>query len=231
MGRLARALRQRGAEVFTPTLTGLGEREHLATRDVGLNTHIQDVGSVLHYEDLRDVVLVGHSYGGAVVTGVADRTRDRIRRLIYFDAFVLRDGESMADVLGPDLIRALNELALSEGDGWRVPSPFSMEQFGVTNPGDVAWNERGLTLHPLKTLVEPLALQPEPLPFPVSYISCTEQRMGLLDQSAARARSEGWEYQELSSTHAAPAIAPDRCADLLLTIAVADAPVNRASSG
>ena len=165
MARLARVLRQRGADVFTPTLTGLGEREHLATREVGLNTHIQDVVSVLHYENLREVVLVGHSYGGTVITGAADRARNRIRRVIYLDAFVLRDGESLADILGPDLTRAFNELALHEGDGWRAPSPFTMEQFGVTNPEDIAWNERGLTLQPLKTLLEPVALQPEPLPF------------------------------------------------------------------
>jgi alpha-beta hydrolase superfamily lysophospholipase len=82
MSRLTRALRRRGTEVFAPTLTGLGEREHLASPDVGLTTHIQDVLAVLHYEDLSDVVLLGHSYGGAVVTGVADRARDRIQRLI-----------------------------------------------------------------------------------------------------------------------------------------------------
>jgi pimeloyl-ACP methyl ester carboxylesterase len=86
MSRLASALRHRGADVFAPTLTGLGERAHLASPEVRLSTHIQDVLGVLEYEDLRDVVLVGHSYGGALVTGVADRARDRIQRLIYMDA-------------------------------------------------------------------------------------------------------------------------------------------------
>ena len=137
MSRLARALRQRGAEVYAPTLTGLGERVHLATPDVGLSTHIEDILGVLHYEDLRDVVLVGHSYGGAVVTGVADRARDRIQRLIYFDAFVLRNGESMADVGAPGMAELMLDLARLQGEGWRTPSPFTMEQFGVDDPADM----------------------------------------------------------------------------------------------
>ncbi len=165
MSRLARALRRRGVEVFAPTLTGLGEREHLASPEVGLNTHIQDITAVLSYEDLRDVVLVGHSYGGAVATGVADRTRDRIARLIYFDAVVLQNGQSLGDVFPPQLTQALIGLAQREGDGWRLPSPFTMEQFGVTTPEDVAWNERGMVMQPLKTLMEPLTLQAVPFRF------------------------------------------------------------------
>ena len=97
--------------VITPNLTGLGEREHLSSPDIGLTTHIQDVLAVLEFEDLRDVVLVGHSYGGAVVTGVADRARDRIRRLIYPDAFVLRDGQSLRDVCPPGMTEAFAALA------------------------------------------------------------------------------------------------------------------------
>jgi pimeloyl-ACP methyl ester carboxylesterase len=134
MSRLARALRHRGAEVFTPTLTGFGERVHLASPETGLTTHIQDVHAVLHYEDLRDVVLVGHSYGGAVVTGVADRARDRISRLIYIDGFVLQDGQSLGDVCPPGMVQALTELAQKAGEGWRVPSPFTMEQLASPNP-------------------------------------------------------------------------------------------------
>jgi pimeloyl-ACP methyl ester carboxylesterase len=129
-------------------LTGLGERVHLASPDTGLTTHIQDVHAVLHYEDLRDVVLVGHSYGGAVVTGVAGRARDRIANLIYFDAFVLQDGQSLGDVCPPGMAEALTEVARQAGEGWRVPSLFTMEQFGVTNPDDVAWNERGMAMQP-----------------------------------------------------------------------------------
>jgi pimeloyl-ACP methyl ester carboxylesterase len=225
MSRLARALRSRGAEVATPTLTGLGEREHLATEQVGLNTHVQDILAVLHYEDLNDVVLVGHSYGGAVVTAVADRARNRIRRLIYLDAFVPRDGQSVGDICPPGMAEYLTELAQKTGDGWKVPSPFTMDQFGVTDPADIAWNERGLVKQPLKTLIEPVTLQAEPLPFPVSYIRCSERSMGLFDQFAARAQGDGWDYHEVPWTHAAPAVAPDDCAELLIKIAGASASV------
>jgi len=219
MSRLAGALRRRGAEVFAPTLTGLGEREHLASPDVGLTTHIKDVLAVLHYEDLRDVVLLGHSYGGAVVTAVADRARDRIQRLIYMDAFVLRDGQSLEDVCPPGMAEALTALAQRSGDGWRAPCPFTMEQFGVSKPDDIAWNERGLVMQPLKGLAEPLTLHPEPFPFPVSYIRCTEPPMALFDPFAARAQADGWDYHEVPWTHAAPAVVPEECAELLIEIA------------
>ena len=152
MSRLARAIRSRGAEAFAPTLTGLGEREHLASPEVGLETHIVDVLGLLRYEDLHDVVLVGHSSGGAVVTGVADRARDRIKRLVYFDAVVLQNGESLADIFPAELTQALTDLAQQYGDGWRAPAPFTMEQFGVTTPEDIAWNERGMVMQPLKGL-------------------------------------------------------------------------------
>src|SRR5689334_15631432 len=103
--RVVPLLRAAGHEVFTPTLTGLGERVHLLTRDVGLDTHAQDVIGVLEYEDLRDVVLVGHSYGGMVITAVAERAAERLAHLVYLDAFVPRDGQSQMDLLGPSSSR------------------------------------------------------------------------------------------------------------------------------
>jgi pimeloyl-ACP methyl ester carboxylesterase len=219
MSRLARELRRRGTEVFAPTLTGLGEREHLASPDVGLNTHIQDILAVLHYEDLHNIVLVGHSYGGVVVTGVADRARDRISRLIYFDAFVLRNGQSLADLFPPELTQTLTDLASREGEGWRTPSPFTMEQFGVTDPELVAWNERGNVMQPLKTMTDPLALSPGPLTFPVSYIYCKLNAMGAFDSSAELAKARGWDYYEAPLTHAGPAVNPKVSADLLMKAA------------
>lgn len=219
MSRLANALRHRGADVFAPTLTGLGERAHLASPGIGLSTHVQDVLGALYYEDLREVVLVGHSYGGAVATGVADRARDRVQRLIYMDAFVLKDGQSLQDVRPPGMTEFFIELARQSGGGWRVPSPFTMEQFGVDLPEDIAWNERGMVMHPLRTFVEPLTLRPETLPVPVTYIRFTERSMGLFEQFSARARAEGWDYHEVQWTHAAPAVVPDECAELLIGVA------------
>lgn len=153
------------------------------------------------------------------MTGVADRARDRIRRLIYLDGFVLRDGQSLRDVCPPGMTEAFAELARQVGEGWRVRSPFSMEQFGVSTPEDIAWNQRGLVLHPLKCFLEPVSLSPEPLPFPVSYVRFTERSMELFDQFGTQAQGEGWDYHEMSWTHAAPAVMPDKCAELLIKIA------------
>jgi len=116
------ALRARGHEVYPVTLTGLGERAHLATPDVDLDTHITDVANLLRYEDLRDVVLVGHSYGGLVVTGVADQLPDRVRQLVYVDTGPLPDGFSNADFAPPEE-RARQEALVAGGDGWRLPPP------------------------------------------------------------------------------------------------------------
>src|SRR5215210_882904 len=109
-----------GHRLVTPTYTGLGERAHLANPSIDLETHIEDVLNVIKYEDLSDIVLVGHSYGGMVATGVADRARDRIAQLIYLDAFVPKDGQSLADLVGPKGHARMREL-VKAGDGWRLP--------------------------------------------------------------------------------------------------------------
>ena len=118
---VARELRAAGHDVFTPTLTGSGERVHLASPEIDLETHILDIVNVLRYEDLHDVVLVGSSGGGMVITGVAERVPDRIGHLIYLDAFVPQDGQSIGDMLGPEVMAGFEQTAQSIGDGWRVP--------------------------------------------------------------------------------------------------------------
>lgn len=113
---------QRGNHRVIPsTLTGLGERTHLLTPQIGLCAHVADVVSMLHYRNLNDVILVGHSYGGIVITAVAEQVPDRIRWLIYLDASVPRDGESHHDVVGPEMAARLRSAAESGGEGWRVP--------------------------------------------------------------------------------------------------------------
>src|SRR6202023_3091586 len=105
--------------LVTPSYTGLGERAHLANPSIDLETHIADILNVIRYEDLHDIVLIGHSYGGMVATGVANRARDRVAQLIYLDAFVPKDGQSLLDLNEPARER-MQELAKT-GDGWRVP--------------------------------------------------------------------------------------------------------------
>ena len=110
-----------GHQFFSPTYTGLGERAHLAHHEIDLTTHINDVAAVLDCEDLKEVTLLGHSYGGMVATGVADKARRRIARVVYIDAFAPQDGQSLFDLVGPDAAENMRGKAMGEGAGWRIP--------------------------------------------------------------------------------------------------------------
>ena len=120
---VAALLRARGHDVFTPSLTGHGERVHLATPETGLETHIQDILNVLRYEDLHRVVLACQSYGGMVVTGVADRMPERLAHLVYLNALVPEDGQAAFDLLPPAMRQRFEEAARTAGEGWRIPVP------------------------------------------------------------------------------------------------------------
>jgi len=152
--RVARLLRDAGHDVFTPTLTGLGERAHLARPEIDLAHHVQDVLAVLEAEELKSVTLCGHSYGGMVVTGVAARAAARVAHLVYLDAFVPAPGQAMLDLIAPERAAAMREAARTEGEGWRVP-PWKPEHYGVTSARDIEWLARRLTPHPLRTLEQP----------------------------------------------------------------------------
>lgn len=182
-------LRAAGHEVFTPTLTGVGERAHLARPDIDLDTHVRDVLGVLDYEDLNDVILVGHSYSTMVVTVVAERAPERLARLVLIDTLIPQDGQSWADLMGPPLMERLSTAAHAHGEGWRVPYP-----------GD----EPRMSPHPLGTVTQPLAVRnPAAVAVPRAYIFCTDNPpqwfFGLLApriaQSAAAARAAGWHYR------------------------------------
>jgi pimeloyl-ACP methyl ester carboxylesterase len=132
--------------VLTPTLTGLGERSHLARPDIGLDVHISDVINVLTYEDLRDVILLGHSSSGAVITGVADLAPERLAQVVYLDAFVPQGGQAVLDLIAPERREILDALVKTEGDGWLLPrfAPPAWEtivrdMWGVTDDDDVGW--------------------------------------------------------------------------------------------
>jgi pimeloyl-ACP methyl ester carboxylesterase len=157
-------MRAAGHEFWTPTYTGVGERAHLANADIELDTHIQDVVGVLEYEDLRDVVLIGHSYGGMVARGVADRARERIRQLIYLDAFVPENGKSLLDYVGEHG----KKMRQAAADGWRVPAnPMPPD----TAPADVAWASPNRMPQPIKTIATPMRLAGNYAP-PRAYIFC-----------------------------------------------------------
>ena len=170
-----------GHLLFTPTYTGLGEREHLASPSNDLETHIQDVLAVIKYEDLRDVVLIGHSYGGMVATGVADRARDRIAQLIYLDAFVPRDGQALVD-LNPPAVRSRMEESAKSGDGWRVPpNPIPPD----TSEEDAKWIAERRLPQSIKCFEMPLRLRNGEITLRRSYIYCTHPTPAAPERLAA----------------------------------------------
>ena len=154
--RVRKALQAQGHEVFTPTLTGVGERSHLLSRQVNLDTHILDVENLMRWEDLSGVILCGHSYGGCVISGVADRVPERIRALVYLDAFVLESGERLVQHVPEPQYRQMQEAAQTMGDGWRVP-PIPAEVFKV-NAIDRDWVNRQCTVQPMDTFEQRIQL-------------------------------------------------------------------------
>ena len=207
-------LRARGHELYTPTLTGLGDRGHHASPAVDLETHVSDVVAMLDYEDLRDVILIGHSYGGMVATGVADRVPERLRQVVYLDAFVPAEGRCLLDYL-PEGVR--KHMVENAADGWRVPAnPIPPD----TSPEDVAWIEPRRMTQPLRTFQQPLRLKRGETTLPRSYIYCRLAPPGdPFRQFAERAKREGWRCFELDASHSPNVTAPEALADLLAEIA------------
>jgi pimeloyl-ACP methyl ester carboxylesterase len=214
--RVAPLLRAAGHAVYTPTLTGCGERVHLLAPTVGLETHIQDILGVLEYEDLDEVVLLGHSYGGMVISGVAERAAGRLRRLVYLDAFVPRDGETVMDLISPELAARFREQVAMRGDGWRVPPP-PPARYGVVDPDDVAWVQPRMGDHPLLSFTQPVRFRDlAALALPRTFIWCAAFD-GPFGQFAVRARTEpGWQYHDLPTSHDAMVTLPGELVEVLL---------------
>jgi pimeloyl-ACP methyl ester carboxylesterase len=207
-------LREAGQDVYTPTLTGLGERRHLFHPDLSMETHILDILNVLMFEDLYHVILVGHSYGGAVITGVAERAAERLSQMVYLDAFVPQDGEAVKDLYDPPVANALAEHYLNGGKGRSEDAALA--------------EDTRFTAHPLKTFVHPLQLKNEAAKaLPRTFIFCTDKaEMGLRGQgiirSAERARAAGWGYHELHTGHHPMWTLPRDLTNLLLSIPCAE---------
>lgn len=211
MQPLARRLRLAGHEVFTPSYTGLGERSHLLTRDIDLETYIRDVLQVFHYEDLHDVILVGKSFSGMVITGVADHIPERIGQLVYLDAAVPDDGQAMADLLGPDAVAMGRELVQSYGDGWLIPADPSVDP--RLSPQPVCTFEQPLNLynHVARTAL------------PTTYIFCANKPADSMVthmtlDGRQKAQSRGWRTFELPTDHEPEREAPDDLAAILLSL-------------
>jgi pimeloyl-ACP methyl ester carboxylesterase len=201
---VARLLRGRGHEVFTPTLTGMGERFHLGSK-LGLTTHVQDILAVLEFEDLEGVVLCGASYGGMVVTGAADRAPDRVTRVVYIDGVIPRDGESVLDILPGSFGDMLRANADERNGGWvKVPNE-------VLPPEDLLPDDKRaryiarLRPQPLATFTERINLTGAIDTIPRAYVRCTAGHLDADEDPVApfarRAMAEGWPYREIVAPH------------------------------
>jgi pimeloyl-ACP methyl ester carboxylesterase len=213
--KLTPLLAHAGCEVYTPTLTGLGERAHLGSRETTLHTHAQDLQAVLQMHDLHDVILVGHSYAGMVISLLAERERSRIRRLVYLDAFVPDDGKRVVDYLLP-LQRREAIVAVGAETGFVPPVPATA--LGVTDAADLAWINARVAKQPFATFNEPARLSaPAGAGLPRTYIACTEPASGSFGPFAAKLRDDpGWQFEELRTGHNAMVTAPQALAAVLL---------------
>lgn len=208
-----------GHRVFTPTLTGLGERQHLAGPTVDLETHVEDLVALYRFEDLRDSVLVGHSYGGMVVGGFADRQPHPVGALIYLDALVPRDGACVLDFQLPER-RESFEAARRAFDGWRLPPP-PVAFYGVHEPEAAAWAQARCVPQPWATFTRPLRLTGGAASIArKAYIRCEETELDYMEQFVALAEAdEAWDLHRLQTGHDAMISDPEALARLLLAYA------------
>lgn len=205
-------LQKLGHEVYTPTYTGLGERVHLAIPEITLETHIQDIINVIHYEKLNNIILVGHSYGGAVATGVAERIPEKIWELVYVDALIPNNGDSVVSLFGDHspVVGQLIEMAEAHGDGWKIPFTFE----GPFDPRQ--------TPHPLRTFLQELKVtNPIAKLIPCTFIACTERgndpTFEPIEAGAQLAKQKGWHYYEIETGHNPNETEPVKTAEILHT--------------
>ena len=217
--RVARLLRGAGHEVYTPTLTALGERSHLAYVQVNLDTHVADIGNVILWEDLEDVILVGHSYGGIVVTGVADRMPEKIASLIYLNAGLPANGKCMMDTINAERRAAVQKLADDEGDGYMVSSKLVLD----TGIEDETTNKLFLSrtsAHPYPSLLQPIHLTGKYKDVKKkAYVLATKKISHHFKEYHEWAKQQpDWTAHELPTHHYPMVTAPDLTADLLMKI-------------
>ena len=191
------------------------ERSHLLSESITLSVFVDDIVNHLKWEDLRDVVLVGHSFGGAAITGAADAVPERIARLIYLDGAIMEDGETWLNLLPKELAKERIQAAKRSSSSLSLPVA-PVETFGVFDPADAAYLMNKLTPHPLATFTSEMKLEgPVGNGLPASYISCTDPAYEPTAVCRRRAKVAGWPIVELATGHDAMIIAPLATADLL----------------
>jgi pimeloyl-ACP methyl ester carboxylesterase len=220
---VAPRLREGGRRVIVATLTGLGADASALSEAVSLDTHIADIVALLEREDLRDVMLVGHSYAGMIITGVAERARDRIKHLVYVDALVPEHGQAAMHILPQPTRDTFRKLA-DEGGGWRMrPNDRLMDLWGLENGPARKFVEARLCDFTIRCFDQPVdAPTHAASTLSRTYVASVKEDYPakvVFDAFAARARREGWGYHELPTGHDAQAEMPDALSELLLNIA------------
>jgi pimeloyl-ACP methyl ester carboxylesterase len=213
-------LRAAGHDVYTPTLTGLGASSHLLheVNRISLNTHVKDITNVLFYEDLSDVVLVGHSYGGMVITGVAAKELQRLTHLVYLDAYLPLEGENEIALWPPD---QKERYSADVASGIRFRPPLQSSMLGITDPKMSKWVQERLTSHPYSTYEDPPASStPQSASIPRTYIHCTLGPLSSwMEPFARRARKLNWNVHTMTTGHDVMITHPNELAEILLRIA------------
>jgi pimeloyl-ACP methyl ester carboxylesterase len=211
---LQKLLEKSGATVFAPSLTGLGDRRHLLSEKVNLQTHVDDVLDLLESEELENVTLVGHSYAGLVVTGAAAKAPERLAQVVYLDAFVPGPGQSMLDLMSPKYSEHWREKAKKDGDGWKVPPMLDAKSMGLT--GELAVRvDKKLSPQPLATVDDKLDFDPKKL----SGLKRSYLRAGAyagFGPTAERVKKDGWPVKSIDSGHDVMLAKPDELAAALL---------------
>ena len=215
---ISEILRYQRYSVSTPTLTGLGEKKHLISSKITIETFIEDVVNHIVFENLNNIILVGHSFAGSVISGVADRLKDRIQKLIYFDAMILIDGQKPFDITPKETVAQRIELSKKFGNNISIPAP-SADAFGVFDIKKSLLLEEKLTPHPLSAFQSKLILKNEVgNGIPLSYIFCTKPVYKSLESSREVVRKMKWPIFELSAGHDAMLTHPKETLNLLMKI-------------
>ena len=215
---ISEILRYQRYSVSTPTLTGLGEKKHLLSSKITIDTFIEDVVNHIIFENLNNIILVGHSFAGSVISGVADKLKDRIKKLIYFDAVILKDGQKPFDIAPKELVKQRIELAKRFGNGISIPAP-SADAFGVFDVKKSLLLEEKLTPHPLSTYQSKLTIKNEiGNGIPLFYIFCNNPVYKSLESSREVVRKLKWPIFELNAGHDAMLTHPKETLNLLMKI-------------
>jgi pimeloyl-ACP methyl ester carboxylesterase len=215
--RVGDLLTAAGSRVFAPTMTGLGERAHLLNGTVGIDTFIEDAIGVIAAEEIEDIVLVGHSFGGAVISGVADRLPEKIAQLVYLDAIVPLSGQSALSCLPRETQEIRLRTARATPGGLTIPLP-TETMFDLAPGPDRDWVARRITPHPLASYADPIMLDhPVGNGRPRVYIRCTDPVYPAVAPSYDRIKTEaGWTLVDIATSHDAMVTAPEALAQILL---------------